>query len=450
MPSDARPPAPALRNYQSRTLESLVRGIANYPGATFTVMYPRQAGKNEVAAALVVCLLRANALAGGSVVVCAPTARPQARISLERVRRALGASDVIIAAAGHFRVSGSVIEVGRARAHFLSASPAAHVAGHTASLALIADEAQDIDSDWFNRQFRPMAASTGAPTVLFGTAWNGRTLLEAAAARNRARDACNPLAIPFHYQVGWAEVDASRPGYGAYVRHERERLGANHPLYLSQYELVASDAVGRLLTPGQLARLEGSHPPLDAPLPGERYVAGLDFGGDGEHADATVLTIARVAGDRCEVVRHVAWQGAPYGTVEEDVEALARAWRLERLCADATGLGGPLTAHLASQLGPRLERVAFSAPVKSALGYALIAAAGTDSLSLYVDDGSAESAACRAQLRDCAADLRSATRMTWGATSGHDDYVASLALCLRAAHDLGPPRVALGRAQPRA
>jgi hypothetical protein len=35
--------------------------------------------------------------------------------------------------------------------------------------------------------------------------------------------------------------------------------------------------------------------------------------------------------------------------------------------------------------------------------------------------------------------------MSWGNTSGRDDYAVSLALCLRAAESLGPPRVAIGR-----
>lgn len=80
---------PHLRDYQVRTAQALLVGMPEGRGATFTVMFPRQAGKNEVAAVVVACLLRAHAFRGGTVVVCAPTLYPQAEISEERLRRVL-------------------------------------------------------------------------------------------------------------------------------------------------------------------------------------------------------------------------------------------------------------------------------------------------------------------------------------------------------------------------
>ncbi|MBI2767467.1 MAG: hypothetical protein HYX53_16350 [Chloroflexi bacterium] len=442
--------APFLRGYQARTLGALVRGVARHRGATFTVLFPRQAGKNEVAAALVAYLLRTHARSGGTVVVCAPTFSPQAEISVARLRRTLAYTERLFPGPGRARITGATVSVGKAAATFLSAAPEAHVAGHTASIALIADEAQEIDAGWFDRQFRPMAASTGAPTVLFGTPWDGRSLLDRAVAANRARDAAQAGVryrdwLPFHHEVGWREVAQSNPRYGDYVRAERERLGPGHPLFASQYELRTIEAASRLLSAGQLARLEGEHERLASPRAGERYVAGLDCGGEGERADASVLTIARLREGRCEVVQHARWRSARYGTMAGDVAALARQWRFERLCVDATGLGGPLAAQLAEALGPRVEPVVFTAASKSAMGYALIAAAETGSLAFYRDDGSAEAAGCRAELAACSADLRAGGGLRWGATRGHDDYAASMALCLQAARDAGSPRVARGR-----
>ena len=354
-------------------------------------------------------------------------------------------------AAGQSRSRGDTVSVGRARAVLLSASPQASVAGHTASIALIADEAQDIEEAWFNRQFRPMAASTGAPTVLFGTAWNGRTLLERAVEANRALDAATPRGPRRHHQASWREVAATLPAYGAYVEAERERLGATHPLFLSQYELVPGEVAGRLLTRDLLAVLEGGHEPLSAPEPGERYVGGLDFGGEGEDADATVLTIARAdasagnGGVVCRVVAQREWRGAPYARVLDEVRALDRLWRFERVSADATGLGAPLVVQLRPQLGVRLDEVVFTAASKSALGYSLLAAARTGRLALPRDDGSPEALRCREELAACEASLASGGRLAWGNDRGHDDYVVSLALCLRAAESAGAPRVAVGR-----
>ncbi|MDE2933488.1 MAG: hypothetical protein OXS47_06415 [Chloroflexota bacterium] len=442
---------PALRAYQARVLRGLLTAVAARPAAPLTVLMPRQSGKNEIAAALAACLLRANAHEGGTVVVCAPTLDPQARISADRIRAALAVTDPLVPAAGQSRSRGDTVAVGRARAVLLSASPQASVAGHTASIALIADEAQDIDEDWFNRQFRPMAASTGAPTVLFGTAWNGRTLLERAVEANRAHDAAASHGPRRHHEASWREVAAVLPAYGAYVEAERERLGATHPLFLSQYELVPGEVAGRLLTHDLLAALEGGHEPLSAPRPGERYVAGLDFGGEGEDADATVLTIARAdasagnGGVACRVVAQREWRGAPYARVLDDVRALDRLWRFERVSADATGLGAPLVAQLRPQLGRRLDEVVFTAASKSALGYALLAAARTGRLALPSDDGSPEAFSCREELAACEASLASSGRLAWGNDRGHDDYVVSLALCLRAAESAGAPRLAVGR-----
>lgn len=444
-PPPSRPRAPALRRYQARVLRGLLAAWTPGRGPTLTVMMPRQSGKNEIAAALAACLLRAHARTGGSLVVCAPTLDPQGRIGAERIRAALAATDALVPAAGRSRARGDTLEVGRARAVFLSASPQASVAGHTASIGLIADEAQDIDEDWFNRQFRPMAASTGAPAALFGTAWNGRTLLERAAADRRPRAR--------HWRVPWREVAAAVPAYGAYVEAERERLGADHPLFLSQYELTPGEAAGLLLPPALLAALDGGHEPSAAPRPGARHVAGLDFGGESAEADATVLTIARVDFDGgggapvCRVVAERAWRGAPYAGMLDEVRALDERWRFARLCADATGMGAPLAAQLRPALGARLDEVVFTAASKSALGHALLAAARTGRLLLprAHAGASAESARRRAELAACEASLAPGGRLLWGNERGHDDHVASLALCLRAAETAGPPRLARGR-----
>jgi hypothetical protein len=441
-----------LRTYQATTVGALLRGMALYPGATFTVMFPRQSGKNEVAATLVAYLLRGHAATGGTIIICAPTLQPQARISFERVRTALAARERMAGAADALYLAGDTIHLGAASAIFLSASPEAHVAGHTASLALIADEAQDIDADWFNRQFRPMAAAFGAPTALFGTAWDGESLLERAARANLRIDESraglrNVDWIPLHYQVGWEEVAETRFIYGEYVRQERDRLGASHPLFLSQYELVAAEGAHSLLTHDQLERLRGGHLRQAGPLPGERYVAGLDFGGDGATGDATVLTVGRVTSSgRCEVVNLQRWRGVDYVDLQRKLLDVAAAWRLERLCVDGSGLGGPLAAGLEREFRARVERVVFTPGIKSELGYALIAAANTATLALYSAAAyDADLDRCLDELRNCRAEFREGGRMAWSAARGHDDHAVSLALCLRAAQSLGGPRVAIGR-----
>jgi hypothetical protein len=434
-----------LYDYQTQVLDLLAAELPVARGETFTVMFPRQAGKNQVSAMLVAYLLWGNAERGGSIVLCAPTQRPQAAISMARTRHALdflrkiaGQSD-----AGLPRYNESGIELGNASAVFLSASPEAHVAGHTASLALIADEAQDIESDWFHRQFSPMAASTGACTVMFGTPWNGDSLLEQAVARNRRRQTYEK---PRHFQVSWQEAAEVRPAYGDFVRAQKERLGATHPNYLSQYELVAGAAEGRLLTASQLELLRGTHRGLEAPEPGARYVAGLDFGGEGPGADATVLTIGRIAGERLEIVGHERWRSAPQEALLVELTSAANHWRLERICADATGMGAPLISMLRRALGDRIEGLVFTTSLKSQMAYDLIAAINTRRITIYADDGSREYRECLDELRSCRSEGRRRGELSWFAPPAkHDDYVASLVLCQRAGAMIGPERVAVGR-----
>jgi hypothetical protein len=131
--------ASGLRRYQARILLSLGWNIRDFPGETFTVMLPRQAGKNEVSAALVAGLLVSHQQRGGSTVVCAPTLYPQAGISFERT--AVGCAPP---PRHGWRFSIEATRCGSARHPRSSSagSPTANVAGHGLH-PLIGDEAQD-------------------------------------------------------------------------------------------------------------------------------------------------------------------------------------------------------------------------------------------------------------------------------------------------------------------
>lgn len=346
--------------------------------------------------------------------------------------------------------SANTLRAGQARAVYLSASPAAHVAGHTASIALIGDEAQDIDADWFNRQFRPMAASTGASTVLLGTALDGKSLLETAAKANQGRKIGK---YSLHHQVDWRKVTKSLPVYGDYVHGEQERLGKGHPIFETQYELRPAEFANGMFSLAQLAALQGTHARLESPVAGERYVAGLDFGGEGGDADRTVLTIARVAGTpaTCEVVAFREWQGAGFAQLWDELGAELALWRPERVCADATGLGAPLVAGLQERLaaqrstvGAVIERVAFTAHTKAELGFALLAALNARTLVIYKDADRLRER-CLREFAECKSEMAAGGGLRWGNDAGHDDYPVSVALALRAATTAGPARIASGR-----
>jgi hypothetical protein len=431
----------------------------------------RQAGKNELSAHLELFLLAKNAKRSLDGVKCAPTFDPQARISLRRLWRRIAEAGLEPLAA---REDGHAVRFGRARQFFLSAEPAANVVGHTASLLLEVDEAQDVEREKFDREFRPMAATANATTVYYGTPWDDMTLLEQAVQSNLELERRD--GVRRHFQYDWTAVAELNPEYGRYVEAERARLGESHPLFQTQYALKTVSG-GRLFRAGQRAQLRGTHARQSAATPGESYVAGLDVGGQelGETAavrpstrsggaatghDPSVLTIARVvapAADalvpepRLEVVEHLAAAGERHDELlGRLVDLLGRVWRVRRVAVDATGLGETLARLLAKTLGPSVVRpLRFSAESKSRLGYNLLAAVNGGRLRMYAADGSPEQAEFWRQMELARAAYRSGRTMSFfvDPSQGHDDYLMSLALVVEAARDLEPqPRVARGRA----
>ncbi len=66
------------------------------------------------------------------------------------------------------------LPAGKRELTFLSAAPGSNVVGATASTLLQLDEAQDIEIAKYDKQIAPMAASTNATRVFWGTAWAAR------------------------------------------------------------------------------------------------------------------------------------------------------------------------------------------------------------------------------------------------------------------------------------
>lgn len=455
-----------LRPYQRCVMRHIRQSVREAAGRTITVEIARQGGKNEVSAQLELGLLCENAQRGVEIVKCAPTFRPQLRVSMRRLLMRLRQGHV----ADMLRASEQMLACGSASIHFLSADPAANVAGHTASLLLEADEAQAIDVDVFEREFRPMAATANATTVLYGTAWDDRTLLERAKQANL--EAQRRDGIRRHFEYDWQVVARYNPSYAAYVEHERRRLGETHPLFLTQYCLKTIAGGGRLFSAGQRAQLAGTHARQSQPVAGESYCAGLDLaGGDDDasdespHAfsrasarhDATVLTVGRLvfpASDaivqqpRIEIVEHYAWSGEPHETLlPRLIDLLRGVWRVTSVAVDATGLGETAARFLAQALGRhRVEPVKFTRQSKSGLGFELMASVNGGRLKMYAGDGSPEYAEFWRQAELARAAYRADQTINFFVDEGdgHDDYLVSAALLVRASRDRGR-RIATGR-----
>ena len=327
-----------------------------------------------------------------------------------------------------------------------------------------------------------MGATANVTTVLYGTAWTPDTLLE--REKQRALELERRDGRRRHFQYDWRTLAALLPEYGAYVEGERARLGEGHLLFRTQYELETQADEGRLLSAAGRAQLQGDYRPQEGPLPGRRYVAGVDLaggdvgGGQAGHHDSTVLTIAEASTgptlstvvdtvDRVDpvdgmdtmdcmdpvdgsplpvvrVVRHYRWTGRGQAELYPQLLDLLRTWGVRRIVVDATGMGAGVAGFLAAALGERVEQFTFTQASKSKLGFELLAAIERGGLKVYGDDGSAEWREFWAQMRAARAHLRANQTLDFSVpeAEGHDDFVISLALCLRAASGVSAPAAA--------
>lgn len=454
---------PPLRPYQLEAGRAIIDSALNGRGLTFTVVMARQAGKNELSAQLEMMLLLRNAARSVDGIKCAPTFDPQCRISLRRLSARMRDAGLLALSA---REDGRALRVGRARQVFLSAEPSASVVGHTAGLLLEVDEAQEVDREKFERDFRPMAAPAGATTVFYGTPWDDSTLLEQAVQTNLELERRD--GVRRHFAADWSTVAEFNPAYGRFVEAERARLGEDHPLFRTQYCLKTVAGGGRLFNGSQLAQLQGIHPRRHAPERQEVYVAGLDLGGqaldevsraEGASHDATVLTIARVIfppadallpEPKLEVVEHLSFTGELHDALFARLaDLLGQVWRVRRVSVDATGLGETMARLLARSLGgDAVDPVRFTAESKSQMGYELLAAVNGGRLKVYAGDGSPEYMAFRREMELARVTYRPNRQMNFFVepAKGHDDYLVSLALTVRAMRGANlRPRVARGR-----
>ncbi len=446
-----------LRDYQLLCARAIVDSVARGSGHIITVMFARQMGKNELSAQVEAFLLRRYAERGGAIVKAAPSFRPQIAHSMLRLKLALDQFDD---AKRPWRAAhGFTFQLGKASIAFFSAAPHANVVGATASLLLEIDEAQDVDPEKYDREFRPMASSTNATTVLYGTAWNEDSLLQRQRAINLEQE--RRTGTKLHFEYDWRTLAAQSSVYKTFVEAEIARLGEDHPSIQTQYLLHCLSDAGRLFSSAQRETMSGIHPRQRRRTPGALYVAGIDVAGADEQAqdaqaralsprrDSTVVTIAELVpsatgSSQVRVVDHIWWTGHDQVWQFDHLLRLWDHWQFARVCVDASGIGDGLASFLLARHGPRVEKFVFSAPSKSRLAYTMLGMVNTGRLSLYGRDGSPEWRECWEEIRATRYTLHQNEQLAWEVppTEGHDDFVISLALCCRAAEDMAP--LALG------
>lgn len=440
-----------LRHYQLECARAIVDSVARGDGKIFTVMFARQMGKNETSAQIEAYLMARYADGGGNIVKAAPAFKPQVIASILRLKATLEASPTT---RGRWQPSfGYMIALDEASTTFLSADTSANVVGATASLLLEIDEAQDVDPDKYDREFRPMASSTNATTVLYGTAWNETSLLERQRRANLDREEAGHERL--HFEYAWDVLGALKPAYHSFVEAEILRLGIDHPGIQTQYLLHTLSDAGRLFSAVQREAMRGTHERQTERLDEEMIVAGIDLAGEDEQSeraqslghvprrDSTVVTIGRVTRDASgspslEVIDHVWWTGREQVWQHNELLRLWDRWRFTRVSIDASGIGAGVAAFLAMGHNQRLDRVVFSVQAKSALAYTALSMANTGRLSIYRSTGAREWSQCWSEIEACRYEMRAHELMSWQvpAREGHDDFVASLLLCCKAASEV--------------
>lgn len=437
-----------LRPYQQEAGQAIVRSVRERLGLTFTIEIARQGGKNELSAQLETYLLTLFAAQGGQGIKASPTFKPQTINSLMRLKERLEQAQLPYESAYGYQVV-----FGKARWLFFSADEAANVVGATANILLEGDEAQDIAPDKWQRDFLPMGATANVTRVLYGTAWASDSLLEQNKQLNLELERRDGLRR--HFQYDWREVGRHNPDYMRYVQDEQDRLGANHPLFQTQYELIPLSQLGRMFTPAQLTLMRGDFLEERDPAQG-RYVAGLDIAGAAEQTDdqdvlfthgskrdSTVLTIGALRGGQTHVVKKYDWTDVPHHQALPTLLQLASFWHIEHMVVDATGMGEPVASMLAQKLGRIVLPYKFTASSKSDLAYNLLAAVNRAELKIHAG----ADPELWTQLGLARTQVRPNRTMNFYVEEkeGHDDFLMSLALTVEAARSIPQQRVATGR-----
>ena len=454
-----------LRGYQQDAVKAIVDSVIHKRGDTIVVMFPRQSGKNEMQAQVETYLLTLHLQTDAEIVKVSPTWKPQALNAMRRLERVLNRNLL----AQHFwkKEAGHIYCVGSARISFLSGSPETSIVGATASLLLEVDEAQDVLMAKFDRDIAPMAASTNATRVFWGTAWTSRTLLarELRAAREaEQRDGRRRVFV-----IDADQVAQEAPAYGEFVAGQVAGLGRNHPMVRTQYFSEEIDGESGMFPQRRQALMVGMHHRLDAPVrdaptgdaPTRRlYALLIDVAGEDESLveiglsnpgrDSTALTIAEIdlssladpliKAPIFRIVNRLEWVGVKHSTLYAAFKSLAELWGARYIVIDASGVGAGLTSFLDKAFPGRVLPFVFNSSTKSKLGWDFLADIETGRFKDYIEMDQ-QRATFNLQLSNCLMEIQPGPerRMKWGVPDGtrdtatndlvHDDWIMSSALC---------------------
>lgn len=395
-----------LRQYQIEPVTAVLKSVLNRDGTEFLIVFPRQTGKNEIMAHLLVFLLNVLQRIGGNIVFAAVgdgTGRMASRLE-DRLENIWNAGKWSKAARPMRRILGNAAVV------FLSSHPSAASRGETADWLLIVDEMQDQDGQHIEQVFEPMRAANNATAVYIGTVkfthdalWQKKLYLE----RKQRDDGRRRV-----YMVYPDDVTTENPAYGRFLAGKIAQFGRNHPIIASEYFLEPIDGAGGLFPPRRIALMTGRHDRQRQPEPNALYVATLDTAGQDEAATDPIAALANPARDYTAVT---IWQiilptgpapGPTYQAVDvfmdqgsrhfEDipgrpslisrVAAYLRHWNIQHVVSDATGIGEGVTSWMEAHFPGKVTGFKFTGISKAQLGSRLISIIETGRFRYWRDD----------------------------------------------------------------
>lgn len=452
----------SLRSYQVEVARTAAESVIYKRGLSLVVLFPRQSGKNELQAQIETYLLAYLREYEAEIIKVSPTWRPQSINAMRRLKRVLDGN--FLTTQEWQKESGYIFRVGHARVFFLSAAPDANIVGATASALLEVDEAQDVEIEKYDKEIAPMAASTNATRIFWGTAWTSQTLL--ARELRAAREAERQDGLRRVFMVDAERVAAEVPAYGKFVAAQAVRLGRHHPMIRTQFYCEEIDGEGGMFPTERRLRMSGSHSAQEQPLPGRTYAMLLDVAGEDEASeqggdpaawalrspgrDATALTILeadlttledpQLRAPTYRVVQRRQWLGVRHTDLYSELLSLAETWGVRWLVVDATGVGAGLAAFLRRALPGRVLPFQFNAASKSKLGWDFLSVVDSGRWKETAGTPEGLDSLFQRQLQHCQYEIASGPekRMRWGVPDGtrdpangemvHDDLLLSAAL----------------------
>lgn len=204
-------------------------------------------------------------------------------------------------------------------------------------------------------------------------------------------------------------------------------------IYQQEYEAQFLDDAGAVFR-GVKAAVAGGLPRV--PIPGHRYLMGVDFG---RYQDFTVAVVVDASVQPPAVVALDRYNEVNWGVQRQRLAALARRWRVSGVLAEANAMGEPNIDALRAE-GVPVEPFVTTSTSKPRLIESLVSAIESGQIRLLDDP------VLLAELEAYTYTMNPHTNHTrYGAPPGlHDDTVIALAL---AWHLTAMPRLALGIAE---